>query len=1089
MNKKISTIFAMAALMGGSLFSSAYAATDIEDLVSSSVATTLDESKQFAMIQTYGTTDYYYGLKKANDGKLVQMVIPATEEIEDAELSYFAWRIEIQDGIGGTTYRFQNVGTGEYLRVISVDDAAPADNITAFGVALDPSEQKDYIIDQFIFDAYQPYNGNQYLNPYSKKINANGNWTYVQFYDGSSVGSTDELKFAASATTAAKTVFKEIESKQVTGDALNKLYNSKGFSFAINVPNNNTVVENIFQDLRALDVEGNGANGAVVNAREDVKTWGFPKGTYFVTKASYDEVKAELGTEYSALSDDNKRLEFLRKLTFIAVSSTQSVELSGIDRENGQGFEFVQISGDDLYDYIGTDLDKLPQNDQVSVYNACFHVEGLATNAYPYSLRLENFYYIDDADAYAADTDGDYDQTKKSVNIEVLKHGAPASYYLTTSTGTTNAAPFIFKFDESNVVSGISFLKTTDAPAVYNIRFVSGASDATERGKYLTLGDTNNATGFEWLAKGEALADAEALATPAYQFVITSVSGNDVVFTNRETGQEFSAKLFDEGEQNGRTVYSLAATTTRDNKTIEVVNIKSNSYGTTLGTPVSLNDVEIQLIESEVDPYAGFLNVEETELQTIKFARDANTTSNLWYAAVAANDAMYNINGTALEAVLSDDLYSAAQWKFEEVEELDLSRDYAYNNNNVVAIKGYGDVLKAKVYKIEYITDGTETGKYLAANNANGGISINTTGDEFIVKTYPDGSVKLIKNDANVLFRDDANALHSNTKSEGDLALNSNKWVFDENLVYDAIRDDNDMLMFMVNESPEISWPAEEGHVTIQSAGGDYLTIDTDNNDAIIIDEANADPFYLHVTDKDAVVPSFYISKGIGEGSTAESERMFLFNPQDSITYQVNMDYDPKYQMSEETVKAVFKSGIMDESRDTLALTVKGEVDKLVAMQSNNQQNVWGGLNRFKFQIIETEELTGLYNIRQIKAGRTDVNGGADNSKTYYLANINDNAVWVTKDNKSVPRYEFAIESIDAPTANESVSATEVKVVAYDGAINIKNAAGKNVIVSTILGQIVANEVLTSDNATISVPAGIAIVSVDGEEAVKVSVR
>ena len=52
MNKKISTIFAMAALMGGSLFSSAYAATDIEDLVSSSVATTLDESKQFAIIQT-----------------------------------------------------------------------------------------------------------------------------------------------------------------------------------------------------------------------------------------------------------------------------------------------------------------------------------------------------------------------------------------------------------------------------------------------------------------------------------------------------------------------------------------------------------------------------------------------------------------------------------------------------------------------------------------------------------------------------------------------------------------------------------------------------------------------------------------------------------------------------------------------------------------------------------------------------------------------------------------------------------------------------------------------------------------------------
>ena len=84
---------------------------------------------------------------------------------------------------------------------------------------------------------------------------------------------------------------------------------------------------------------------------------------------------------------------------------------------------------------------------------------------------------------------------------------------------------------------------------------------------------------------------------------------------------------------------------------------------------------------------------------------------------------------------------------------------------------------------------------------------------------------------------------------------------------------------------------------------------------------------------------------------------------------------------------------------------------------------------------------------------------------------------------------KFALAETSAPTANEGVSATDVKVIAVDGSINIKNAAGKNVVVSTILGQIVANEVLTSDNATISVPAGIAIVSVDGEEAVKVSVR
>ena len=81
------------------------------------------------------------------------------------------------------------------------------------------------------------------------------------------------------------------------------------------------------------------------------------------------------------------------------------------------------------------------------------------------------------------------------------------------------------------------------------------------------------------------------------------------------------------------------------------------------------------------------------------------------------------------------------------------------------------------------------------------------------------------------------------------------------------------------------------------------------------------------------------------------------------------------------------------------------------------------------------------------------------------------------------------VENDEIATENESINATEVSVVATDGGVYIKNAAGKNVVISTILGQIVANEVLTSDNATIAVPAGIAIVSVDGEEAVKVSVK
>ena len=66
-------------------------------------------------------------------------------------------------------------------------------------------------------------------------------------------------------------------------------------------------------------------------------------------------------------------------------------------------------------------------------------------------------------------------------------------------------------------------------------------------------------------------------------------------------------------------------------------------------------------------------------------------------------------------------------------------------------------------------------------------------------------------------------------------------------------------------------------------------------------------------------------------------------------------------------------------------------------------------------------------------------------------------------------------------TANENIAAGNVVVAGVNGAVVVKGAEGKNVIVSTILGKVVANEVVSSDNAQIAASAGIVVVSVDGE--------
>ena len=105
-----------------------------------------------------------------------------------------------------------------------------------------------------------------------------------------------------------------------------------------------------------------------------------------------------------------------------------------------------------------------------------------------------------------------------------------------------------------------------------------------------------------------------------------------------------------------------------------------------------------------------------------------------------------------------------------------------------------------------------------------------------------------------------------------------------------------------------------------------------------------------------------------------------------------------------------------------------------------------------------------------------------------YLKWMN-NVVVVVDDINNADVYNMDEAFEGNPTANEEISANAaVSVVATDGAVIVKGAEGKNVIVSTILGKVVANEVLNSDNETITAPAGIVVVSVDGES-FKVAVK
>ena len=459
----------------------------------------------------------------------------------------------------------------------------------------------------------------------------------------------------------------------------------------------------------------------------------------------------------------------------------------------------------------------------------------------------------------------------------------------------------------------------------------------------------------------------------------------------------------------------------------------------------------------------NYLNVEDKTLMTLSFGRDIAPTSNKLYPyvtveksgttttyALKPNEKLTNKVGDAAQWLLIKNPVSATKHSW--------NHNYVYANGNLINTKNNGDVVYANTYALQLVLDGKAiAGQYLGDNG-----SLSTSINEFYIQENVDGSVLLkeAKEGGKAVF---LTGYNTSEKNEID-ALTDHSFELDEVL---ATSKSTDIKTYLIAEAPAISLPAEEGHYSFVSEQGNYITMNEERDGLTVKEDSEA--MYLYVTDEEEVVPSFYITKGV---SPVEGQRMYLFNPTDSVKYYVAIgDYKKNYEWSDGITKAIFKSAAISESRDTLTTEIKGE-STLVAQEASNAEKVEGGLDMFKMQIIEDPEADGLYVVRNV-------------ATMDYLYSWNGMLAWGDKDYA----MKFDITGAEAPTATEGVSATEVKVIATDGAINIKNAAGKNVVISTILGQIVANEVLTSDNATISVPAGIAIVSVDGEEAVKVSVK
>ena len=135
--------------------------------------------------------------------------------------------------------------------------------------------------------------------------------------------------------------------------------------------------------------------------------------------------------------------------------------------------------------------------------------------------------------------------------------------------------------------------------------------------------------------------------------------------------------------------------------------------------------------------------------------------------------------------------------------------------------------------------------------------------------------------------------------------------------------------------------------------------------------------------------------------------------------------------------------------------------------------------------LVESMKNTGDKDIAPVKASWLKNQNGCLVMSNY---DSNFNELQTGGDDALVFNVKY-VAGDEIATDNEDITTSTVSVIAGNGSVTITGAAGKTVAISNILGQTIANTVLSSDNATIAAPAGVVVVAVEGEAAVKAIVK
>ena len=685
----------------------------------------------------------------------------------------------------------------------------------------------------------------------------------------------------------------------------------------------------------------------------------------------------------------------------------------------------------------------------------------------------------DDKNNDAKFTVTEFDQLANEGEFEIKATVSGTSYQIGAIRFTTSdTKTYVTTVDEAdkakiakatlgtNSYLDASVLLKEDAMNVVNIYFTSNEKswndeEGAQREYHKYLVADGSSAGLVALAQNHV-----DFTSPLAQWIVSDFDGKyTFTLTNRETGKTLGLRLAEDGKEGG---YEVVGTVTGGYTAI--------STGVTSSTPISGTSVKFNTIPTtQYDSYRLFTEEEmEAGIALVFSGKNAVIGERDYYASIANGKVVPSRKESEIALFYPERVKAAADPnKGKENYVLDIN-EYAYLNEDGEVATGK-DTLIVPTYRLATAED-----KYWGAN-ASGSDAAVTAATEWAFVMTANGEYSL----AEVKRGTNGSAQYSdvtaskvwgvkgvNTSTIGFNTYNhyNNGVVVDEGFANLTILvNDNSDKSHLVAESRHASFDNKLGSIAMQlNANG--------INEGILNSEGMV--FWLDTVGNET--PAFYISRGV-EG---QNERLFMYNATDSMkifdegeaqeyfneAYVLEGTYDESGATPTGDAKVIFRPAVLVDN-DTLTTTVGDKLVSVVAKDADITKDQVDGLKAFQFGIcLADEDVEGEYIV---------YNG----SKYVYALN---GKLGLTSDPQKAMVFTLGDET---PTANEGVEVSEVKVIAGEGNVMIAGAQGKKVVISNILGQVVANTVIASDNATIAAPAGVVVVAVEGEAAVKAIVK